>query len=35
MSKRREIIKDVIAQGKFVELTYKVIDSKTESVLTT
>ena len=29
-----EIIKDVIAQGKFVELTYKVIDSKTESVLT-
>lgn len=29
-----EIIKDVIAHGKFVELTYKVIDSKTESVLT-
>lgn len=30
-----EIIKDVIAEGKFVELTYKVIDAKTESVLTT
>ena len=29
-----EIIKDVIAEGKYVELTYKVIDSKTESVLT-
>ncbi len=29
-----EIIKDVISEGKFVELKYKVIDSKTESVLT-
>ena len=29
-----EIIKGVIAEGKYVELTYKVIDSKTESVLT-
>ena len=30
-----EVIKDVISEGKFVELTYKVIDAKTESVLTT
>lgn len=30
-----EIIKDVVANGKFVELTYKVIDSKSEAVLTT
>ncbi|MEM8845248.1 MAG: peptidylprolyl isomerase [Pseudomonadota bacterium] len=30
-----EIVKDVIDEGKFVELTYKVIDAKTESVLTT
>jgi FKBP-type peptidyl-prolyl cis-trans isomerase SlyD len=30
-----ETIKDVIAENKFVELTYKVIDAKTESVLTT
>lgn len=30
-----EMIKDVVANGKLVELTYKVIDSKTEAVLTT
>ena len=29
-----EIIKEVIGENKFVELTYKVIDAKTESVLT-
>ena len=29
-----EIIKDVITEGKFVELKYKVIDSKTQVVLT-
>lgn len=29
-----EIIKDVITEGKYVELTYKVIDSKSEAVLT-
>lgn len=29
-----ELIKDVIANGKYVELTYKVIDQKTEAVLT-
>lgn len=30
----KEIIKDVIADGKLVELTYKVIDAKTDAVLT-
>ena len=30
-----EIIKEVITDGKFVELTYKVIDEKTDSILTT
>ena len=29
-----EVIKDVIADGKLVELTYKVIDAKSEIVLT-
>jgi len=29
-----EIIKDVIADGKYVELKYKVIDVRTDSVLT-
>ena len=29
-----EINKDVVAERKYVELTYKVIDSKTESILT-
>ena len=29
-----EIIKDVVGEGKFVELTYKVIDAKSEAVLT-
>jgi FKBP-type peptidyl-prolyl cis-trans isomerase SlyD len=29
-----ELIKDVITEGKFVELRYKVIDSKTEAILT-
>ena len=29
-----DIIKEVIAEGKFVELTYKVIDAKSEAVLT-
>jgi len=29
-----DTIKDVIANGKFVELTYKVIDSKSEAVMT-
>lgn len=29
-----EIVKDVVAEGKYVELTYKVIDAKTESILT-
>lgn len=29
-----KIIKDVIENGKFVELTYKIIDSKSGSVLT-
>ena len=29
-----EIIKDVVTDGKYVELTYKVIDSKTEAILT-
>ena len=29
-----EIIENVITKGKFVQLTYKVIDSKTQSVLT-
>ncbi len=29
-----EIIKDVVADGKYVELIYKVIDVKTDSVLT-
>lgn len=29
-----EIIKDVVAEGKYVELTYKVIDSKSEAILT-
>ena len=28
------MMKEVIANGKFIELTYKIIDSKTESVLT-
>lgn len=30
-----EIIEQVITDGKYVELTYSVIDSKTQSVLTT
>lgn len=30
----KEIIQDVITNGKYVELTYKVIDSKTGSTLT-
>lgn len=30
-----EMIKEVITGGKFIELTYKIIDSKTEAVLTT
>ena len=29
-----EIIKDIISNGKYVELKYKVIDAKTDSVLT-
>jgi FKBP-type peptidyl-prolyl cis-trans isomerase SlyD len=29
-----EIIKDVVTDGKYVELIYKVIDVKTDSVLT-
>lgn len=29
-----EIIKDIITNGKYVELKYKVIDAKTDSVLT-
>ncbi len=29
-----EIIKDVVTEGKYVELTYKVIDSKTDAILT-
>lgn len=29
-----EVIKEVIAGGKLVELTYKIIDSKSEAVLT-
>lgn len=29
-----EVIHNIISEGKFVELTYKVIDSKTASVLT-
>lgn len=30
-----EVIKEVISEGKLVELNYKVIDAKTQSVLTT
>ena len=30
-----EIVKDTISDGKYVELTYMVIDAKTDSVLTT
>ncbi len=29
-----EIIKQLVKEGKFVELTYKVIDSKSEAILT-
>lgn len=29
-----EIIKDVVSDGKYVELTYKVIDAKTQTILT-
>ncbi len=29
-----EIIKEIVTEGKYVELTYKVIDSKTEAILT-
>ena len=29
-----EIVKEVVSEGKYVELTYKVIDSKTEAILT-
>lgn len=29
-----EIINEVVSEGKYVELTYKVIDSKTEAILT-
>lgn len=29
-----EIIKEVVTEGKYVELTYKVIDSKTDAILT-
>ena len=30
-----EVIKEVVSEGKLVELTYKVIDAKSQSVLTT
>lgn len=30
-----EIIKEVVSEGKLVELTYKIVDAKTQSVLTT
>ena len=29
-----EVIKNIIQEGKYVELTYKVIDSKTDAILT-